>query len=69
MKEIFKKSSVFKNFKGEEDKEIVNRQQCVETQNQIEETQQQYIDLEQKYNSLEKIMIAQNNGNQSKPIQ
>jgi hypothetical protein len=31
MKEFFKKSTVYKNFKGEEDKEIVDRQECVKT--------------------------------------
>jgi hypothetical protein len=35
MKEFFKKSTVYKNFKAEEDKELTDRQECLETGDEI----------------------------------
>jgi hypothetical protein len=39
MKEFFKKSTVYKNFKSEEEGEQTQAQECKETQNEIEEVQ------------------------------
>jgi hypothetical protein len=37
MKEFFKKSTVYQNFKAEENKELVSRQECLATQDEIKE--------------------------------
>lgn len=36
MKEFFKKSSVYKNFKVEEDKEKLDAMECLQTQEEID---------------------------------
>lgn len=52
MKEFFKKSTVYKNFKAEEDKELTDRQECLETQDEIQDIHAKYDDLNKKYQSL-----------------
>ena len=59
MKEFFKKSTVYQNFKAEEDKELVQRQECLETQDEIQDYQKKYEDLNKKYQSLQAIMQTQ----------
>ena len=59
MREFFKKSTVYKNFKSEEDKELTSRAECVETQDDMQDYQDLYTDLEKKYNSLQAIVFAQ----------
>ena len=59
MKEFFKKSTVYQNFKAEEDKELVQRQECLETQDEIQDYQKKYDDLNKKYQSLQTLMQTQ----------
>ena len=59
MKEFFKKSTVYQNFKAEEDKELISRQECLETEDEINEYQDKITDIKQKYNSLQAIMFSQ----------
>lgn len=59
MKEFFKKSTVYKNFKAEEDKELMDRQECLETEDEIQDYHDKYESLEHKFKSLEAIMFAQ----------
>jgi hypothetical protein len=66
MKQFFKKSTVYQNFKAEEDKELVGRQECLATQDEISDEQAKYDELNKKYQSLQSIMFSQQNGNDKK---
>lgn len=61
MKEFFKKSTVYQNFKSEEDKELTDRQECLETQDEIQDYEDKYTDLKSKVQSLQAIMFSQQN--------
>ena len=41
------------------DKELVKRQECIETDDEIQNYQEKLTDLQQKYNSLQGIMFPQ----------
>ena len=62
MKEFFKKSTVYQNFKREEDKELAQAQECKETQHEIEEVQTQYSNLKKKFDSLNQLVQTQSQG-------
>jgi hypothetical protein len=57
MKQFFKESTVYKNFKEDENKELVKRQECIETDDEIQNYQEKLTGLQQKYNSLQGIMF------------
>jgi hypothetical protein len=65
MKEFFKKSTVYRNFKAEEDKELAEVSESKETENEIQEAQTEYNTLKKKYDSLQKVMLAQDTQNKA----
>ena len=59
MKEFFKKSTVYKNFKAEEDREKLEAAECLQTQEEIESVTNQYESLKKKYNGLNQLIQVQ----------
>ena len=59
MKDFFKKSTVYKNFKAEEDKEKLDAAECLQTKEEIESVTSQYESLKKKYDGLHQLIQVQ----------
>lgn len=53
MKEFFKKSTVYKNFEAEQERELIDLKECQQTQNEIEEVKNKYGSLKKNYDTLQ----------------